>query len=291
MGKWSDLAEWRGPTQNQSGAMVEQRGLVVHIASGFYEGTIAWEKNPAADVSSHFVSGRAGQLAQLIDTDRIAWTQRDGNGHWLSVECEGFALDDALHATHPGWELLTPAQIEHCAQLLVRGHREYGYPLQLAGSPDGWGLGYHSMGAENGANWGHLHCPGEPIKGQLPAILARAEQIVGGASRPGRVEDSMWQGQVSKGTEETIVGTPWDLSQISFGCDFGSAQLRVAEHIVEVPGRPAAWIVTTFVISSSDKQRRDLPVREGCDRRSIIRVPIDADDKMTTPVVWLAWLA
>lgn len=180
MSRWSDLAEWRGPTPNQSGAMLEQRGLVVHIASGFYEGTISWEKNPNADVSSHFVSGREGQMAQIVDTDRTAWTQRDGNGHWLSVECEGFATDDALHATHPGWEKLTDAQMDGVARLLARGHQQYGYPLQLAGSPDGRGLGYHSMGAEHGYNWGHLHCPGEPIKAQLPEILARAQRMVTG---------------------------------------------------------------------------------------------------------------
>jgi len=159
--------------------MLEQRGLVVHIASGFYGGTIEWERNPDANVSSHFVLGRAGQLAQLVDTDVTAWTQRAGNGHWLSVECEGFALDDPLHSTHPGWEQLTAAQLDAIAWLLVHGHQQYGYPLQLAGSPTGRGLGYHSMGAEHGYNWGHLHCPGESIKAQLPTILARAQVLAG----------------------------------------------------------------------------------------------------------------
>jgi hypothetical protein len=179
MSRWSDLAVWSGPTVNQTKGHVECRGLVVHIASGFYEGTISWEKNSSADVSSHFVLGRDGRLAQLVDTDDTAWTQRAGNGHWLSVECEGFALDDGLHATHPGWEKLTAAQLEGIARLLVRGHQQYGYPLILAGTPLGRGLGYHSMGAENGYDWGHLHCPGEPIKAQLPTILARALALTG----------------------------------------------------------------------------------------------------------------
>jgi hypothetical protein len=179
MSIWTDLAVWRGPTVNQTKGHVECRGLVVHIASGFYEGTISWERNPAADVSSHFVLSRTGLLAQLIDTDDTAWTQRAGNGHWLSVECEGFALDDALHASHPGWETLTGAQVEAIARLLVHGHQQYGYPLQLAHDPTGRGLGYHSMGAEHGYDWGHLHCPGEPIKAQLPAILARALVLAG----------------------------------------------------------------------------------------------------------------
>jgi hypothetical protein len=182
MSRWSEAA-WRGPTPNQTRGHVECRGLVVHIASGFYEGTISWESNSGANVSSHFVLGRDGQLAQLVDTDDTAWTQRAGNGHWLSVECEGFALDDGLHASHPGWETLTAAQVEAVARLLVHGHQQYGYPLTLAHDPTGRGLGYHSMGAEHGYDWGHLHCPGEPIKAQLPAILARA-LVLAGLPRP-----------------------------------------------------------------------------------------------------------
>lgn len=168
MGRW-DIAEWRGPTPNHGGAMAEQRGLVVHIAEGSYEGTISWCKNPTSSVSSHFVVRADGHIAQVVDTDQVAWTQRDGNGHWLSVENEGHT---------PG--ALTPAQVEANARILAHGHAVYGYPLTLAGSPTGKGLGYHSMGAEHGYNWGHLDCPGPAIKAQLPAILARAIQIANG---------------------------------------------------------------------------------------------------------------
>lgn len=177
MGRW-DIAEWRGPTPNHGGAMVEQRGLVVHIAEGSYEGTISWCKNPSSSVSTHFVVRKDGHIAQVVDTGQVAWTQRDGNGHWLSVENEGHT---------PG--ALTPAQVEANARLLAEGHRRYGYPLTLAGSPAGKGLGYHSMGAEHGYNWGHLDCPGPAIKAQLPAILARAAQIAGGS--PAQEVDDM----------------------------------------------------------------------------------------------------
>lgn len=201
MSRWTDLAAWRGPTINEgdgdgtpgeaADALRSYRGLVVHIASGFYEGTISWQQNPAADVSSHFVVARDGRIAQCVDTADRAWTQRTGNSDWLSVECEGFALDDGLHASHPGWERLTDAQIMSIARLLERGHRQYGYPLTLAGSPTGKGLGYHSMGAEHGYDWGHLHCPGEPIKAQLPGILARAQQLAAGTSTTNTTEVDM----------------------------------------------------------------------------------------------------
>jgi hypothetical protein len=188
MSRWPEAA-WRGPTINEGDGdgtpgeaadrLSSYRGLVVHIASGYFEGTISWQQNPAADVSSHFVVARDGRIAQCVDTADRAWAERTGNSDWLSVECEGFALDDGLHASHPGWETLTAAQVEAIARLLVHGHQEYGYPLTLAHDPTGRGLGYHSMGAEHGYDWGHLHCPGEPIKAQLPAILARALVLAG----------------------------------------------------------------------------------------------------------------
>jgi hypothetical protein len=179
MAHWSDLATWRGPTPNQSGPMIEIRGLVVHIAAGFFEGTISWQKNPSADVSSHFVNGREwGQAAQMVDTSITAWTQGAGNGRWISSENEGFLLGHRLHRA--GWHELSPWQIEINARYLARLHREHGVPLKLATSPWDRGLAYHSLGAEHGVNWGHPACPGEPIKRQLPLVLARAKEIVNG---------------------------------------------------------------------------------------------------------------
>jgi len=169
MGIWTDIAEWRGPTPNHGGPMLEQRGLVEHIAEGTFEGTISWCKNPASQVSAHFVVARDGRIAQLVDTDVTAWTQIEGNGHWLSVENEGFTPNP-----------LTNAQVEASAVILAKGHEVYGYPLTLATCPSDRGLGHHSMGAECGVNWGHSRCPGPAVKAQKPVILDIATQIIGG---------------------------------------------------------------------------------------------------------------
>lgn len=167
MARWTDLATWMGPTVNQGPAMVEVRGVVLHIAEGSYAGTIAWQRNPTADVSSHFVCGKVrGETAQMVDTGMSAWTQRSGNGHWLSIENAGFVPD-----------ALTEAQVEFAAQILARSHRLHGVPLQVTNSPDGRGLGHHSMGAPA---WGHSQCPGTRIIAQKPAIVARAKQIIEG---------------------------------------------------------------------------------------------------------------
>lgn len=184
MAIWRDLATWVGPTtaRTAGGMANPPRGVVLHIASGFYEGTISWQKRSTGKnrTSSHFIVGRDGRCAQMVDTADGSWAQRSGNNTWLSVELEGFAPEDGLHASHPGWETATPQQLEVCARLLAKAHQVSGVPLQLATSPSGRGLGHHSMGVESGVDWGHSLCPGVAIKGQKPAILARAIQIVNG---------------------------------------------------------------------------------------------------------------
>lgn len=177
MSKWPDVATWFG-TSHHGGAMNSHRGLVVHIAEGFYEGTIAWQRNAPEGkrVSSHFIVARDGRCAQMVDTDDQAWAQKAGNADWLSVECEGFTTGSSLHASHPGWERLTAQQIDKIAHLLAKTHGQYKVPIQVATSPSGLGLGHHSMG---GVAWGHLDCPGSPIIAQKPTIVSRAHQLAG----------------------------------------------------------------------------------------------------------------
>lgn len=163
MGWWSDIAFPNPGTPNQGGPMIEQHGLVLHIAEGYYEGTISWQMNPASGISSHFVISKSGEITQMVDTDITAWTQKGGNGYWLSAEFEGFVPDE-----------LTDEQLDAAARLFARGAQEYGYPLQVTDSPYGEGLGHHSMGAECGVDWGHSQCPGESIKAQKPQIVERA---------------------------------------------------------------------------------------------------------------------
>src|SRR5262245_31841184 len=160
MGWWTDIARKYPGHTNHGGPMVEQRGLVLHIAQGSYDGTIAWQMNPDSQVSSHFVVAKDGRITQMLDTDVTAWTQADGNGRWLSVENEGYVPDP-----------LTAAQVAANALLFARGAEVYGYPLAVTDSPSGYGLGHHSMGAPA---WGHSECPGVNIQNQKPEIVSRA---------------------------------------------------------------------------------------------------------------------
>lgn len=171
---WPDIAAWRGPTPNTSGSITDHMYVVVHTADGSFEGTIAWQRNASADVSSHFVVAKDGRIAQMLDTNSKPWTQKAGNPYSISIENEGNENT-----------ALTAYQIEANARILAKAHQVHGIPLQLTGKVGTRGLGHHSMGAESGVDWGHSLCPGSIIKGQKPAILARAKEIVSGVSAQG----------------------------------------------------------------------------------------------------------
>lgn len=204
--RWTDLATWRGPTPNTGGSMLEYRGLVLHIALGYFKGTIDYQKNPDNQVSSHFVvgdgkiSGADGEIAQVVETDRVAWTQKAGNGRWLSAEFAGFT-------PHP----LTDRQLDAAAKLLARMHRDYGVPLKVAASPSDRGLAHHSLGAEHGVDWGHPDCPGPAIIAQQPEIVRRAIALVNGVTMATEVDlNKLLKTAVFPyANPDTSLGTTW----------------------------------------------------------------------------------
>uniref|UniRef100_UPI0039F50DDE N-acetylmuramoyl-L-alanine amidase n=1 Tax=Streptomyces sp. 039-1 TaxID=2789263 RepID=UPI0039F50DDE len=143
-----EAAKWRPLPRNfTADGQSSVAGVVIHIMDGTLAGTDSWFRNPASQASSHFGTGRNGDLTQWVDTADRAWAQAVGNRDWLSVENEG-----------RGGDSLTGPQLQRCAGVLAWAHKVHGVPLQLANSPDGRGLGYHAMG---GRTWGnHPSCPG-----------------------------------------------------------------------------------------------------------------------------------
>ncbi|MFF3353390.1 N-acetylmuramoyl-L-alanine amidase [Streptomyces sp. NPDC002917] len=158
-------ALWRPiPINYTDGGQESVRGVVVHIMAGTLTGTDAWFRNPKAQASAHFGTGKAGALYQWVDTADRAWAQAGGNRTWLSVENEG-----------EGGQILTEAQLDRNAQILAWAHAKHGVPLQVADSPTGRGLGFHAMG---GSAWGgHTSCPGSRIVAQLAEIVRRAKKL------------------------------------------------------------------------------------------------------------------
>lgn len=184
MAKWTDIAAFIGPTPNEvPGGMGAIVGVVLHIQQGNQAGSIAWCKNPASQVSAHFFAPKVGTPVQLVDTADEAWAQAAGNSGWLSIENEGYSGQE-----------LTGDQIEACAQILARAHAVYGVPLWSTDSPSSGGLGWHGMGGD--AWGGHPDCPGEPVKAQRPAILARAAQLLDQAPPAPAVAAPVWGGRL-----------------------------------------------------------------------------------------------
>lgn len=151
------------PDSNYGGGIVRPPlGMVVHIAEGSYQGTISWQRNDSADVSSYFVTSRSGEIAQMLDLDLMAWTQGAGNPAWVGVENEGFYTD-----------ALPDAQVTANARIFAWLRSVWpSIPAQVSNSTGVGGLSWHGMG---GAAWGnHPNCPGPPNVALLPTILARA---------------------------------------------------------------------------------------------------------------------
>lgn len=167
------------PDSNWSnGEIRPPAGMVVHIAEGSFQGTISWQRNPVADVSSYFVVSYAGEIVQMLDLDLMAWTQSAGNAAWVGVENEGFHTDQ-----------LTDAQVSANAQIFAWLRSVWpSVPALVTNSPNVGGLGWHGMG---GAAWGnHPNCPGPANVALLPEILARATG--GGPTPPAQGDDEMF---------------------------------------------------------------------------------------------------
>lgn len=162
MAKFSK-AKWHAVQNFTKDGQDSVLGLVVHIMEGTLEGSQSWFNNPKAQASSHFGTGKDGELRQWVDTKDRAWAQGSGNRTYLSIENEGHTPDK-----------LTDQQIETVAQTFAWVVKTYGVPYQVANKPGEKGLGYHKMG---GAAWGGHPCPGPDIIAQLPKIVARAKEI------------------------------------------------------------------------------------------------------------------
>ncbi|MEG0771085.1 MAG: peptidoglycan recognition family protein [Clostridia bacterium] len=91
--------------------------IVMHIAEGNFEGTVDWFSNKASSVSSHFLIGKDGRIAQFVPINKAAFTQgtsvnpksnvyfglstlpivverkTNANYYSISIEYEGFYKD------------------------------------------------------------------------------------------------------------------------------------------------------------------------------------------------------
>lgn len=158
-------AEWRPIPVNFDVGGCHPRLIVLHIMQGTLNGTDSWFRNPAAQVSAHFGTGRDGRLYQWVDTANMAWHAADANSFGIGIENEGQSGDK-----------LTAAQIAAVAKVCAWAQDVHRVPLQVCNDVNGRGLAYHALG---GVAWGnHPDCPGAPVVAQRGAILAAAHAPV-----------------------------------------------------------------------------------------------------------------
>ncbi len=84
--------------------------VVIHIMAGSLAGTVAWFKNPASQVSSHYGVGLNGEVVQFVKEEDTAWAngrvnnptskivkEKGGNpnNYSISIEHEGYDLSKA----------------------------------------------------------------------------------------------------------------------------------------------------------------------------------------------------
>ena len=93
--------------------------VVVHTVQGSYAGCISWFKNPAAQVSAHYVISKTGAITQMVKEKDIGWHVGSQNGYTLGIEHEGF-VDD------PNW--VTEPMLNASAQLTCYMLKKYKLP-------------------------------------------------------------------------------------------------------------------------------------------------------------------
>ena len=88
-GKWSPAAPSNYSAASRGKSSIDY--VVIHTTQGSYAGAINWFKNPAAQVSSHYVvRSHDGAVTQMVDDSDIAWHDGCFNSSSIGIEHEGF---------------------------------------------------------------------------------------------------------------------------------------------------------------------------------------------------------
>ncbi|MEU0096012.1 N-acetylmuramoyl-L-alanine amidase [Kribbella sp. NPDC006257] len=98
--------------------------IVIHVTQGSYAGTISWFKDPAAQVSAHYVIRSSdGQVTQMVAEKDTAWHVRTENPYTIGIEHEGFV-------DQPSW--FTDAMYRSSAALTKNIAERRGIPKDRA---------------------------------------------------------------------------------------------------------------------------------------------------------------
>lgn len=203
--------QWRPLGPQTQGRMGAHDVICLHTMVGSLDGTDRYFRDAGyGGTESHFGTGPTGAIYQWQDCDYTADANLDGRPYVLSIENADVGPPWPAWNTNDGGAVpaFTDQQIEANAQIIAWLSR----PETHGGCPAGWachrgipltlipntrrehrGIGYHAQGVpgnglvSGGVQWSNAVgkvCPGRRRIAQVPQIIDRARQIVGGGGRP-----------------------------------------------------------------------------------------------------------
>lgn len=103
--------------------------IVLHGTAGSYLGDVAWCRDPKSGVSYHYVIGRAGEIARLVDERGRAW--HAGVSSWRGrANCNDYSIGVAFSNRGPGsGEAYTDEQYAAGARLVAGIMERHGLHL------------------------------------------------------------------------------------------------------------------------------------------------------------------
>jgi N-acetylmuramoyl-L-alanine amidase/Carboxypeptidase regulatory-like domain len=117
-------ATWKPALAFQAG---RQKGfqpsfIVIHVAQGYYQGTISWFQDPKSGVSSHYVVSTNGDVTQMVQEQDTAYHVGHGiSSVSIGIEHEGFVAEPSK------W--FTDAMYTGSAKLVQDIAKRWGIPL------------------------------------------------------------------------------------------------------------------------------------------------------------------
>lgn len=176
-------ADWRG--EHGSRSMSRYDIVCIHTIVGY-----------APAHAAHFSTDGNGKIYQSRDTRYRSAANLNGNHRVISIENADHGSD------FPRWNTngsdvpaFTKDQIEAIAKILAWANKTHGIPLKACPNsrPGSKGIAFHRQGIDGNFSNGRVSggelwssargkvCPGDRRIAQIPQIIARAKQLVGGA--------------------------------------------------------------------------------------------------------------
>jgi N-acetylmuramoyl-L-alanine amidase len=190
------------PSPNRGGALLAPFLLLFHFTAGRgFTSALAWLCNPKAKASAHALSGRKGELAQMVPLNRIAWHagesewrgRRRVNGFSIGLEIENYGqLTEYEGELYPWFAFkrdehgvpLSPPQLTATARPVPWDEVYEHQPPADAEGRTPWSTYWHAYTDEQLDKLEHLT---RSILAALPSIteMAGHEDVREGKSDPG----------------------------------------------------------------------------------------------------------